>query len=107
MPDDVREHRESDRILIVDDDTDLTGMLSEYLSTEGFEAEVSSAGDEGGERAIHGSYSLTVLDVMLPDVSGFDVLRRIRAHSQIPVLMLTARAQDMERIAGLEMGADD
>lgn len=105
--DDVRGHRESDRILIVDDDTDLTGMLAEYLSTEGFEAEVSSAGREGGERAIHGSYSLTVLDVMLPDVSGFDVLRRIRAHSRIPVLMLTARAQDMERIVGLEMGADD
>jgi two-component system response regulator CpxR len=107
MRDDVREQRESDRILIVDDDTELTGMLSEYLSAEGFEAEVSSAGREGGERAIHGSYSLTVLDVMLPDVSGFDVLRRIRAHSQIPVVMLTARAQDMERIVGLEMGADD
>ena len=99
--------RRSARILIVDDDTELTGMLSEYLAAEGFEAEVSSGGGEGADRAIHGGYSLTVPDVMLPDVNGFDVLRRIRAHSQVPVLMLTARAQDMERIVGLEMGADD
>jgi two-component system response regulator CpxR len=97
----------SDRILIVDDDTDLTGMLSEYLATEGFDAEVASGGTEGAERAIHGEYSLTVLDVMLPDLNGFGVLRRIRAHSQIPVVMLTARAQDMDRIVGLEIGADD
>jgi two-component system response regulator CpxR len=97
----------ADRILIVDDDADLTQMLSEYLATEGFQAEVSSAGSTGAERAIHGDYSLTVLDVMLPDMSGFDVLRKIRAHSQIPVVMLTARAQDMDRIVGLEIGADD
>jgi two-component system response regulator CpxR len=97
----------SDRILIVDDDTDLTQMLSEYLATEGFHAEVAPAGGAGVERAIHGEYSLTVLDVMLPDMNGFDVLRKIREHSQIPVVMLTARAHDMDRIVGLEIGADD
>jgi len=95
------------RILIVDDDTDLTQMLSEYLATEGFHAEVASAGGTGVERAIHGDYSLAVLDVMLPDMNGFDVLRKIREHSQIPVVMLTARGHDMDRIVGLEIGADD
>ncbi len=96
-----------ERILIVDDDVDLTGMLSEYLATEGFDAEVTSDGSGGAERAIHGGHALAVLDVMLPDVSGFEVLRRIRAHSHIPVVMLTARAQEMDRIVGLENGADD
>src|SRR5262250_2009354 len=98
MHTEVRDPGASGRILIVDDDADLTGMLSEYLATEGFDAEISAGGSEGAERAIHGDYSLAVLDVMLPDVNGFDVLRRIRAHSQIPIVMLTARAQDMERI---------
>lgn len=107
MDAEVSSPRPSGRILIVDDDTELTGMLSEYLVTEGFEAEVSHGGGEGADRTIRGGYSLTVLDVMLPDVNGFDVLRRIRALSQVPVLMLTGRAQDMERIVGLEMGADD
>jgi two-component system response regulator CpxR len=107
MHGEARDPGASGRILIVDDDTDLTTMLAEYLATEGFEAEVSAGGGEGAERAIHGGYSLTVLDVMLPDLNGFDVLRRIRAHSQIPIVMLTARAQDMERIVGLENGADD
>jgi two-component system response regulator CpxR len=100
-------HLHMNKILIVDDDIELTGMLSEYLITEGFETDISLAGSEGAEQAIHGGYSLTVLDVLLPDVNGFEVLRRIRAQSQIPVVMLTARAQDMDRIVGLEIGADD
>jgi two-component system OmpR family response regulator len=62
------------RILIVDDDIELTGMLSEYLTTEGFDTDISLDGGEGAEQAIHGGYSLTVLDVMLPDVNGFEVL---------------------------------
>jgi two-component system response regulator CpxR len=100
-------HLHMNKILIVDDDIELTGMLSEYLITEGFETDISLDGSEGAEQAIHGGYSLTVLDVLLPDVNGFEVLRRIRAQSQIPVVMLTARAQDMDRIVGLEIGADD
>ena len=64
-------------------------------------------GREGIERALSGDYSLVVLDVMLPGVNGFDVLRRIRAESPIPVIMLSARAEDVERIVGLEIGADD
>ena len=107
MSNDVSPLIVSDRILVVDDDTDLTQMLLEYLATEGFHAEVASAGGTGVERAIHGDYSLTVLDVMLPDMNGFDVLRKIREHSQIPVVMLTARVHDMDRIVGLEIGADD
>jgi DNA-binding response OmpR family regulator len=99
--------REANRILIVDDDIDLTAILAEYMNSEGFHADVSMTGNEGAERAIRGDYSATLLDVMLPDVSGLEVLRTIRAHSEVPVVMLTARAQDVDRIVGLEMGADD
>jgi two-component system response regulator CpxR len=95
------------RILIVDDDAELVEMLSEYLGSEGFETDTTGLGKDGAERAVAGGYSLAVLDVMLPDVNGFEVLRRIRAHSQVPVLMLTARAEEVDRIVGLEIGADD
>ena len=95
------------RILVIDDDAELTEMLSEYLTSEGFETETASLGADGAERAIHGGCSITVLDVMLPDINGFEVLRRIRLHSQVPVLMLTARAEEVDRIVGLEIGADD
>jgi DNA-binding response OmpR family regulator len=95
------------RILIIDDDAELAEMLSEYLASEMFETETTPSGADGAERAIRGGYSLTVLDVMLPDVNGFEVLRRIRAVSLVPVLMLTARAEEVDRIVGLEIGADD
>lgn len=95
------------RLLIIDDDRDLTGMLVEYLEPEGFLVEVAHNGEDGLRQALAIDYALVILDVMLPQVSGFDVLRRIRTRSQCPVIMLTARGQEIDRIVGLEIGADD
>jgi len=94
-------------ILIIDDDTDLCDLLKDYLTPEGFVVETIHDGMQGVERAVSGQYVLVVLDVMLPGINGFEVLRRVRAVSHIPVLMLTARGEDVDRIVGLEMGADD
>ena len=94
-------------ILIIDDDTGLCELLGSYLSSEGFEVAAAHDGAEGAERAAAGDYALVVLDVMLPTLNGFEVLRRIRQNSQVPVLMLTARGDEIDRIVGLEMGADD
>lgn len=99
--------RKMDRILIVDDDCELCSLVSEYLAPEGFRVESVHDGETGLQRALGGNYLLIVLDVMLPGMSGFDVLRRIRATSRIPVLLLTARGEDVDRIVGLEIGADD
>ena len=96
-----------DQILIIDDDVALCELVTEYLEPLGFEIESMHRGDTGAERAIAGKYSLVVLDVMLPGLNGFEVLRRIRAESKVPVLMLTARGDDVDRIVGLEIGADD
>lgn len=96
-----------DRLLVVDDDTELCSLVTRYLEAEGFQVDSVNDGQEGIERALSGDYSLVVLDVMLPGVNGFDVLRRIRAEAPIPVIMLSARAEDVERIVGLEIGADD
>ncbi len=95
------------QILLVDDDIELCDMLVEYLETEGFTVDLAHDGQTGIQRALSGHYDLLVLDVMLPVLNGFDVLRCIRAESKIPVLMLTARGDDIDRIVGLEMGADD
>ena len=94
-------------ILIIDDDADLCDLLKDYLTPEGFVVETIHDGMQGVERAVSGQYVLVVLDVMLPGINGFEVLRRVRAVSHIPVLMLTARGEDVDRIVGLEMGADD
>ena len=96
-----------DRILIIDDDADLCDLLSDYLGSEGFEVRAVNDGLLGLEQAVSGLEELVVLDVMLPCINGFEVLRRIRAVSRIPVLMLTARGEDVDRIVGLEIGADD
>ena len=96
-----------DRILIIDDDVALCELVTEYLAPLGFEIESVHRGDTGVERAIAGEHSLVVLDVMLPGLNGFEVLRQIRAESKVPVLMLTARGDDVDRIVGLEIGADD
>jgi two-component system, OmpR family, response regulator CpxR len=96
-----------DRVLIIDDDFELCSLVSEYLAPEGFRVESVHDGETGLQRALNGNYLLVVLDVMLPGMSGFDVLRRIRATSRIPVLLLTARGEDVDRIVGLEIGADD
>jgi DNA-binding response OmpR family regulator len=95
------------RILVIDDDVDLCELLTDYLTPEGLQVEAVHDGERGADRALSGDHALVVLDVMLPGISGFDVLRRIRAGSKVPVLMLTARGDDVDRIVGLEMGADD
>jgi len=95
------------RILVIDDDQELCDLLSDYLSSEGFQVETVNHGEAGAERALNDDFSLLVLDVMLPGLNGFEVLRRIRAKSRVPVVMLTARGDDVDRIVGLEMGADD
>lgn len=95
------------RVLLVDDDVALAGMLREYLQAEGFDATTAHDGEAGVEEALSGRYAIVVLDVMLPKLSGVEALRRIRAQSRVPVLMLTAKGDDVDRIVGLELGADD
>jgi two-component system response regulator CpxR len=97
-----------ERLLIVDDDRELCELVAELLEGEGFEVEVANRGGEGLARALSGEHSLVVLDVMMPGMNGFEVLRRLRAEgSGVHVLMLTARGDDVDRIVGLEIGADD
>lgn len=96
-----------ERVLVIDDDVELTELVVEYLAPEGFGVDVADDGLVGVERALAGDYAIIVLDVMLPGINGFEVLRRIRAKSRTPVLMLTARGADVDRIVGLELGADD
>ena len=95
------------RILVIDDDVELAGLLSEYLTREGFKVELAHDGKAGLDRAIETSPDLVVLDVMLPTMDGFEILRRLRPQSRVPVIMLTARGEDVDRIVGLELGADD
>jgi DNA-binding response OmpR family regulator len=95
------------RILLVDDDVELAELVGEYLAREGFVLDAEADGTRAVDRVTSGDYQLVVLDVMLPGVSGFDLLRSIRATSRLPVLMLTARGDDVDRIVGLELGADD
>ena len=95
------------KLLLVDDDIELTTMLTEYLEREGFEITAVHNGDAAVREALNGDYALVVLDVMMPGMSGIEALSRIRTHSKMPVLMLTARGDDIDRIIGLELGADD
>jgi len=99
--------RKMERILVIDDDVELCTLVGEYLLAEGFTVEAVHDGENGLQRASGGGYLLVVLDVMLPGINGFEVLRRIRATSRLPVLLLTARGEDVDRIVGLEIGADD
>lgn len=94
-------------ILLVDDDVELVDMLREYLEQEGFRIAVAHDGATGVAAALTGQHALVVLDVMMPRMSGIEALSRIRAHSAVPVIMLTARGDDVDRIMGLELGADD
>ncbi len=96
-----------DRILLIDDDEDLCELVAEYLSVENFAVEAVHDGAGGLERALTGAFDLVTLDVMMPKMNGFDVLKHLRQTSKVPVLMLTARGDDAERIVGLEAGADD
>jgi len=96
-----------DRVLIIDDDVELCELVAEYLTPEGFEVEAVHNGEDGLRRALPGEHVLVVLDVMLPKMNGLDVLRQLRKQSRVPVLILTARGDDVDRIVGLEIGADD
>jgi len=96
-----------ERLLVVDDDRELCQLVTRFLTREGFEIVWTSNGEAGIERALSETFSLIMLDVMMPDTNGFTVLRRLRQKSRTPVLMLTARGDTYDRIRGLEMGADD
>jgi two-component system response regulator CpxR len=95
------------RLLMVDDDVELCSLLKEFLQREGFTVECIHEGHAGLTAAKQGGYDLVVLDVMLPGLDGFEVLKQLRKESRVPVLMLTARGEDVDRIVGLELGADD
>lgn len=95
------------RVLIIDDDRELCSLLQDFLGLEGFRADAIHDGAEAVEALKGNEYDAIVLDVMLPRIQGFDVLRKLREFSATPVIMLTARGEDTDRIVGLEMGADD
>jgi DNA-binding response OmpR family regulator len=94
-------------ILLVEDDDRLAAMVAEYLAPHGLEVTVAPTAEQGLSLLERGGFAAVLLDVMLPDLDGFEVCRRIRAASEVPVLMLTARGDDTDRIVGLELGADD
>lgn len=95
------------KVLLIDDDIELVGMFQEYLQQEGFEVTTVNDGESGAAEALSGLYAIAILDVMMPRMNGLETLRRIRATSRLPILMLTGRGDDTDRIVGLELGADD
>jgi two-component system OmpR family response regulator len=94
-------------VLLIDDDVELVGMFREYLEQEGFGVDVAHDGDAGTRLSLSGGFAIAILDVMMPRMNGIETLRRIREKSRLPVLMLTGRGDDTDRILGLELGADD
>jgi two-component system, OmpR family, response regulator CpxR len=94
-------------ILLIDDDAELCSLLGEFLRREGFTMDCEHEGHRGLQKAAQPGVDLVVLDVMLPGLDGFEILRRLRQQSKVPVVMLTARGEDVDRIVGLELGADD
>jgi DNA-binding response OmpR family regulator len=95
------------RILMIDDDDRLAGMVSDYLGGAGFRVTVAGTGSKGEALLKRGSFDAVILDLMLPDADGLDLCRRLRGENDVPVLMLTARGEPMDRVVGLELGADD
>lgn len=95
------------KVLIIDDDIELAGLFQEYLQQEGFSVDLAHTGAAGLQSALSGNYQLAILDIMLPDIKGTEILARIHQESRIPVLMFTAKGDDVDRIIGLESGADD
>jgi len=94
-------------IIIVDDDPKLCELIKEYLDPLGYEVSTAHTGTEGLEKVLQGDFSAVILDVMLPGMDGFEVLKNIRHKSNVPVLMLTGRGEEADRVVGLEIGADD
>src|SRR5436190_22383394 len=95
------------RVLVIDDDQELCALIKEYLEPLGYQIVTEHDGPGGLERAAHEQFHAVILDVMLPRMDGFEVLKRLRSTSNVPVLMLTSRGDETDRIVGLEMGADD
>jgi DNA-binding response OmpR family regulator len=104
---DVLDRHRQLSLLLVDDDVELCGMMSEFFAQEGHHLECIYNGREGLSAALNGSYDLVILDVMLPILDGFEVLQRLRRRKDLPIIMLTARVQQQDRIRGLDSGADD
>lgn len=97
----------ADEVLIVDDDTRLSAMLADYLTGNGYSVRAAASGRAGLAEIARRAPDAVILDVMLPDIDGFETCRRIRAASDVPILMLTAKGEETDRIVGLELGADD
>jgi two-component system phosphate regulon response regulator OmpR len=97
----------AETVLIVDDDTRLSAMLAEYLTGNGYSVRAAATARAGVDEVARAAPDAVILDVMLPDFDGFEALRRLRALSDVPVLMLTAKGDETDRIVGLEIGADD
>ncbi len=95
------------KVLLIDDDVELVEMFQEYLTQEGFSVATAHDGVKGTALALSGAFAIAVLDVMMPGTNGIETLRRVREHSRLPILMLTGRGDDTDRILGLELGADD
>lgn len=95
------------RILLIEDDQELSELLSEFLALENFEVDQAFDGEQGLKMALSGNYDALVLDIMMPKMNGLDLLKQFRSNHKTPVLMLTARSDEVDRIVGFEMGADD
>ena len=95
------------KVLLVDDDKELCAMQADYLAADGFDVTCAHDGEAGVAAALGDSFAIVVLDVMMPKLNGIDALRQIREQSDVPVIMLTARGDDIDRVLGLEFGADD
>ena len=95
------------RILIVEDESDIAEILQYNVSKQGFEAEIASDGEKGLALALSGTFDLILLDVMLPKMDGFEICRRVRSRLETPIIMLTAREEENDKILGLDLGADD
>ena len=97
----------TEQILLVEDDNRLAEMISDYLGENGLEVTIASTGTEGIEKQIQTGFDAIILDLMLPDIGGLEVCRTLRANDNVPILMLTAKGDPMDRVVGLELGADD
>ena len=95
------------RILIVDDDLLTAELEKDYLELSGFEVVIESNGKDGLEQALNGDFNLIILDIVLPGIDGFEICKRVRAASEIPILIVSARNEDIDKIRGLGTGADD
>ena len=95
------------KILIIEDETSIAELQRDYLEINGFEAEIQSSGEEGLHQALRGDYNLIILDIMLPHISGFEICRQIRAEKNIPILLVSAKKEEIDKIRGLGLGADD